>query len=88
MTPDQSFAAAVVAIYAVVTLPTLFVTFKHGVRGLAVIGWVYLFLFCTLKMVGSGLQLGSGPNDSGASIVSSVGLSPLLLAAGGVLHEA
>ncbi len=87
MTSSQSFAAAVIAIYAVVTIPTLFVTFKHGTRGLALVGWVYLFLFCTLKMVGSGLQLGSSQN-SGASIVSSVGLSPLLLGAAGVLHEA
>jgi hypothetical protein len=86
MTPDQSLAAAILAIYAVFSIPVLYITFRHGVRGLAILGWGYLFIFCTLKIVGSGLQFNDS-QGSGASIVSSIGLSPLLLGAAGVLHE-
>jgi hypothetical protein len=86
MTPQASLAAALVAIYAVLSLPVLYIAFRHGLRGGALVGWGYLFIFCTLKMVGNGIQLGN-PESSGAAIVSSVGLSPLLLAAAGILHE-
>ncbi|KAH8879160.1 hypothetical protein GQ53DRAFT_855258 [Thozetella sp. PMI_491] len=86
MTPDQSLAAAVVAIYVLLTPPVLYIAFRHGVKGGALLGWGYLFLFCTIKMVGAGLQLPDKPT-TGASIVASIGLSPLLLSAAGVLHE-
>ncbi len=86
-TTDQSFAVATLAIYTAVAVPTLFVLFKHGTRGLAVVGWAYVLVFCTLKMVGSGLQLGNS-TDAGPSIISSIGLSPLLLATEGILQEA
>lgn len=87
MTPDQALAAAILAIYAILSLPVLYVAFRHGFSGLAILGWGYLFIFCTLKMVGSGMQLHDS-QSLGASIVSNVGLSPILLAAAGVLHEA
>jgi len=82
---DNSLAKATIAIYVILTIPTLFVAVKHGLRHL--LGWAFLFVFLTLKMIGSGLALKSSPGSS-ASIVSSIGLSPLLIAAAGVLHEA
>ncbi|KAL2679097.1 hypothetical protein Neosp_009855 [[Neocosmospora] mangrovei] len=54
---------------------------------MAILGWGYLLVFCSLKIIGSSMQLGDNPG-SGAAIVTSVGLSPLLLAVAGVLHEA
>ncbi|KAH8886478.1 hypothetical protein GQ53DRAFT_750721 [Thozetella sp. PMI_491] len=87
MTAQESLAKACLAIYALLTPPVLYVAFRHGFRGAAILGWGYLFLFCSLKLVGNGMQL-SDPASTGAVIVSSVGLSPLLLATAGVLHEA
>jgi len=88
MSPDQALAAAQVAIYSVLALPTIYIAIRHGVKGYAVVGWVELFLFFSLKLVGSGLLLGSSTTNTSATIISSIGLSPLLLAATGVLHEA
>ncbi|EQB53215.1 hypothetical protein CGLO_07095 [Colletotrichum gloeosporioides Cg-14] len=87
MAVSDKYSLAVLIIFITLSIPTLFVTFKHGVRGWAILGWGYLFIFCSLKIIGSGMALGD-PQSSGATIVSSVGLSPLLLALSGVLHEA
>ncbi|KAJ3963179.1 hypothetical protein N0V92_000003 [Colletotrichum tropicale] len=87
MAISDKYSLAVLVIFITLSIPTLFVTFKHGVRGWAILGWGYLFIFCSLKIIGSGMALGD-PESSGATIVSSVGLSPLLLALSGVLHEA
>ncbi|KAH6867192.1 hypothetical protein B0T10DRAFT_451939 [Thelonectria olida] len=86
-TSGHSLALVVVFIFATLSLPTLYVIFRHGFQRQAILGWGYLFIFCTLKMVGSGMQLGDSRSSS-AAIVTSVGLSPLVLAAAGVLHEA
>lgn len=87
MAVSDKYSLAVLIIFITLSVPTLFVTFKHGVRGWAILGWGYLFIFCSLKIIGSGMALGD-PESSGATIVSSVGLSLLLLALSGVLHEA
>ena len=75
---------AELAIYAVLSVPVLFLLFRHGVVGL--LGWLYLFAFCSLRIVGGAMSLKAGSSSS--SIISNVGLSPLLLAASGLLHEA
>ncbi|KAF5502246.1 hypothetical protein CGCA056_v014625 [Colletotrichum aenigma] len=87
MAVSDRYSLAVLIIFITLSVPTLFVTFKHGVRGWATLGWGYLFIFCSLKIIGSGMALGDS-GSSGATIVSSVGLSPLLLALSGALHEA
>lgn len=80
----DGLSAATLAIYVILALPTLFVLVKHGVHGF--LGWFFLFAFCSLRIIGSALNMKS---SSGAgSIVSNVGLSPLLLASLGILHEA
>ncbi|GAD98758.1 conserved hypothetical protein [Paecilomyces variotii No. 5] len=75
-------------IYCVLVLPILYCLYRHGKPGL--LGWLYLFIFCTLRIVGSGLEMGHGGNSSSSSalLVNNIGLSPLLLAAVGILHEA
>jgi len=57
------------------------------------LGWLYLFAFCTLRLVGSGLQISASKSEdvdkiATAALISSIGLSPLLLATTGILHEA
>lgn len=79
MTTD-SLLTAELAIYAALSLPVLYLVVRHSPAGL--LGWLYLFAFCTLRIVGGALS------SSSASIISSIGLSPLLLAASGILHEA
>lgn len=85
----NSLAIAELAIYSTLSLPVLFLLFRHGRIGL--LGWAYLFAFCTLRLVGGAMSLSSdssSSSSSAASIISNAGLSPLLLAASGVLHEA
>lgn len=80
----NSLSAATLAIYIILAIPVLFLLVKHGRHGL--LGWFFLFIFCSLQIIGSALAVkGSSPS---ASIISNVGLSPLLLAAAGILHEA
>ncbi|KAL6897689.1 hypothetical protein GGI43DRAFT_99484 [Trichoderma evansii] len=76
-------STAELAIYATLSIPNIYILFKHGRAGL--LGWAYLFAFCTLRIVGGAMDL-SGSTSAG--IISSVGLSPLLLAAFGILQEA
>ncbi|KAL2022921.1 hypothetical protein VTK56DRAFT_4136 [Thermocarpiscus australiensis] len=80
----NSLSAATCAIYAVLAIPVLYLLFRHRRYGL--LGWLFLFVFCTLRIIGGGLAI----SDTGvaANIISSVGLSPLLLATAGILHEA
>lgn len=77
-------SAAECALYAVLFIPVVFLAARHGLHGL--LGWIFLALFCTLRIIGGGMAVhDSSPT---ASIISNVGLSPMLLAAAGILHEA
>ncbi|KAF5007364.1 hypothetical protein FDECE_6295 [Fusarium decemcellulare] len=79
----SSLSTAELAIYAAFSLPVLYLLFKHGIPGS--LGWGYLFLFCSLRVIGGALFLA---DSSAAVIVSNIGLSPLLLSAAGIHHEA
>lgn len=81
----NTLSAATCAIYVFLTFPVLYVLFKHGRRGF--LGWFCLFIFCTLRIISGGMGV-KGSSGSAANIISSVGLSPLILAASGILHEA
>ncbi|RAH49018.1 uncharacterized protein BO95DRAFT_355188 [Aspergillus brunneoviolaceus CBS 621.78] len=73
------------ALYAPLTLPTFYLVFSHGRHGL--LAWLYLLAFCVLRVTGAAMGL-HNPHNTGAQIISSIGLSPLLLSIDGVLHEA
>lgn len=80
----NSLSTANLAIYVVLSIPVIYIFIRHWPTG--ALGWFYLFAFCTLRIVGGAMSMNS---DGGSStIISSVGLSPLLLAAAGILHEA
>ncbi|KAI3325439.1 hypothetical protein HD806DRAFT_447913 [Xylariaceae sp. AK1471] len=83
---SNNLPIALLAIYSLLSLPTIFIIFKHGIRHGAILGWFYLFAFCTLRIISSALQLGD-PTDSTAALVANIGLSPLLLSTCGILHE-
>ncbi|KUI73142.1 hypothetical protein VM1G_08770 [Cytospora mali] len=77
-------SAAELVIYAILSIPVLYICVRHWPAG--VLGWFYLCAFCTLRIVAGAMSINS--NSGAASIISSVGLSPLILAACGILHEA
>ncbi|CAG9953072.1 unnamed protein product [Clonostachys rosea f. rosea IK726] len=79
---DQ-LSIAQLAIHATLSVPTFYILWKHGVTGL--LGWGYLLVFFSLRIVGCAMAL-SG--NTSAAIISNIGLSPILLATGGILHEA
>jgi len=82
---NTGVATAQLAIYAALSLPTIYVLIRHGKRGF--LGWFYLFVFETLRIVGGAMLL-KDPLSTGAIVISSIGISPLLLATLGILHEA
>jgi hypothetical protein len=81
----SKLSAAQIGIYSLLVLPVIYILFRHGPPG--ILGWLYLFSFCILRIVGAGLSLATNANQT-AAIISNIGLSPLLLAISGVLHEA
>ncbi|KAJ5822848.1 hypothetical protein N7447_005188 [Penicillium robsamsonii] len=80
----NSLSVATCAIYAVLAIPVLYLLFRHGRYGL--LGWLFLFFFCTIRIIGGALSVNN--TSVAANIISSVGLSPLLLATASILHEA
>ncbi|KAK9426732.1 hypothetical protein SUNI508_00259 [Seiridium unicorne] len=86
MPTNNSLPAAILAIDAILALPAIYITFKHGIRNAAVLGWAYFFIFLTLRIISSAMQLKDSTNPS-ASLIASIGLSPLLLSLVGILHE-
>ncbi|EYE92984.1 uncharacterized protein EURHEDRAFT_461230 [Aspergillus ruber CBS 135680] len=81
----DSLSAATCAIYVILAFPILYLLFKHGRNGF--LGWLYLFVFCGLRIISGGLGVKKS-DGAAASIISNIGLSPLLLATAGILHEA
>ncbi|KAI1453929.1 hypothetical protein F4805DRAFT_354465 [Annulohypoxylon moriforme] len=86
MTSSTGLPVALLIIYLTLSLPTIYVAVKHGLKHGAIIGWFFLFTFCTLRIVASAIEL-KDATSSGAALVASIGLSPLLAATCGILHE-
>jgi hypothetical protein len=79
MPPRNSLAIAEVIIYGGVTLPIgLVLWFKEGWRRFE---WMFVFLFASVRPIGSILQLvddETGPPNRSIAIVNGIGLSPLI----------
>ena len=84
LSQTQQVSAFELAIYALLFPVTLFILVRHGHPG--ILGWLYLNIFATLRLVGAGLTISNG-TSTGALIINAVGLSPLLLANAGVIRE-
>ena len=83
-------ATATLVIHAILLQPTLYCFLAHGRHGF--LGWFYLQIFCLLRIVGNAVELHAAtiPNAKGSHVqlINNIGLSPLLLATAGILHEA
>jgi prolipoprotein diacylglyceryltransferase len=86
-------AIAELIIYIFLLPLTFFLLIRHGKRG--ILGWLFLAVFCILRIISSALQIREynqvshgKPSTTTAGIVNSVGVSPLLLSVAGIIHEA
>lgn len=79
----------VLAAYIILINPVLYCLWKHGKHG--ILGWLPLQSFCIVRIIGSILAIHNAATHSTSKdslIFANIGLSPLLLAAAGLLHEA
>lgn len=89
--PSESLDIAELAIYLPLLFLTLFVVFRHGIHRQS--GWIYLAIFCLIRIIGAALGIAAAKNPSNVSdlewsaILGSVGISPLLLASLGLLKR-
>ncbi|KAE8441871.1 hypothetical protein EG329_004226 [Mollisiaceae sp. DMI_Dod_QoI] len=87
----EGIAIAEIGVYIPVFLLTAIVVFRHGFKRQA--GWIYLALFCLIRLAGAGFKIAQTHNPTNktdiewAAILQSVGLSPLLLASMGLLKR-
>ena len=82
-------AVATLIIYLILIQPSLFCLWAHGRRGF--LGWWFLQVLCLIRTAGNAVQLhvdATHETNSHALLINSIGLSPLMLAAAGILHEA
>lgn len=82
---NHGISVAQLAIYTLFALPITYLLIRHVKHGF--LGWLYLLIFCVLRVTGSAMFL-HDPTSSGAVVIVNIGLSPLLLATLGILHEA
>ncbi|MCJ1382350.1 hypothetical protein MMC17_005463 [Xylographa soralifera] len=85
----DALAIATLIIYVILIQPVLYCLWKHGRHGL--LGWLALQSFCLLRIIGNAVLVNAeatNTSNSHALLISNIGLSPLLLATLGFLHEA
>ena len=91
LSPSESLDIAELAIYLPLLLLTLVVVVRHGIHRQA--GWIYLAIFCLIRIIGAALGIAAEKKSSNVSdlewsaILGSVGISPLLLASLGLLKQ-
>lgn len=75
------------AIYLILLPIVLHLGYRHGIHG--ILGYFYLNLACTIRIVSDIISIIEKDDTTSiaAVVVSSVGLSPLLLSLAGFLHE-
>ncbi|CEL03535.1 hypothetical protein ASPCAL04689 [Aspergillus calidoustus] len=84
LTPHQSLSLTLLILYTPALYPTLLLLHRHSLGHAW--GWLYLFIFTILRILGAALQFASGythDEDSGlrvaARILASIGVMTLLL---------
>jgi hypothetical protein len=91
LSTDGKIAIAEICVYVPVFLLTLITVFRHGTG--RKLGWIYLTIFCLIRLVGAGFKIASNndPTNSTdlewATILTFVGLNPLLMASLGLLNR-
>jgi hypothetical protein len=85
----KAFTVILLIVYIALFFPSLLTFYKHLKSG--ILGWLSISIFILIRIIGSGLTIHDDNADArsrAAFLVSSIGLSPLLLCTMGVLHEA
>jgi hypothetical protein len=88
---DEGIAIAELCVYIPVFLLTAIAVLRHGFQ--KQLGWIYLAIFCAIRLAGAGFKIESVQNPTSktdaewSAILQSVGLSPLLLASMGLLKR-
>ncbi|KAL4926624.1 uncharacterized protein BDV17DRAFT_293417 [Aspergillus undulatus] len=88
---ESGVAIAELIVYIPTALANIFILFRHGIH--KQLGWIFLSIFCALRIAGAILQILSDKNPGDmallewAVILKSIGLSPLLLASLGFLKR-
>ena len=88
---QEAIAIAEICVYTPIFLLTVIIVFRHGFKRQS--GWIYLAIFCLVRIAGAAFKIESAenPHDKDdaewAAILQSVGLSPLLLASLGLLKR-
>jgi hypothetical protein len=88
---QEAIAIAEICVYAPIFLLTIIIVFHQGFKRQS--GWIYLAIFCLIRIVGAAFKIESveHPDNNDdvkmAAIFQSVGLSPLLLASLGLLKR-
>jgi len=82
----NSFSIFEIAVFVVLIQPATYILFKHGRKG--ILGWYYIQVLCLVRVVGNILILKYGTQSMAGTIITSIGLAPLLLGSAGILHEA
>lgn len=90
ITHRGGLAIAELVVYIPSLLLSLLVAKRHGFG--RQLGWIYLAIFALIRATGSGIQIASQTNGNNslataAAILTSIGLSPLLLAMCGLLKR-
>jgi hypothetical protein len=73
------------AVYLLLTPIVIYIFLCHRWTGF--LPWYYLTVFCFARIIGGGLGIHDS-NGLPANIIQSVGLTPLILAIDGLIHEA
>ncbi|PYI07754.1 hypothetical protein BO78DRAFT_406290 [Aspergillus sclerotiicarbonarius CBS 121057] len=89
MSAAEHLDMANLAFYAIISLPALYCLVMHGKHGL--LGWMYVLAMCGLRIAGNAMALNAAHHNqvnTTAAVINGIGLSPLLMASTGLLHEA
>lgn len=86
--PTSLYVATIVP-YSLLILPTFYIWRRHGRLGF--LAYNFIYAFCAIRITGGALSMVAVHDislETAAVIVTSLAISPLMLAALGVLHEA
>jgi hypothetical protein len=88
---DEGIAISELCVYIPIFILTVVVMIRHGFQ--RQLGWIYLVIFCIIRLAGAGFKIESVHNPTNrtdiewSAILQSVGLSPLLMASMGLLKR-
>lgn len=87
---EESIAIGELVVYPLVLIDVIFVLIRHGLKREA--GFFFLASFTLVRIIGAGFQIAAVKNPTqsnitGATILQSMGLSPLLMSSSALLKR-